>query len=670
MIAARRIALAAAFALLTACGGSPNTPSGPVVGSGGGDPGPGPTHIVKVQVKVTIPGRSSGNVRPDYVSSNTESIVIQLVSVNGGGVTGIDATTIDTVGKAPGCVGDNGGVICSASASGSPGLDVFSVTTYAGTHATGSVLSVGTVQAQIGSGGGSVPITNRISLTLYGVIASLKLALLPNSAKRGEKMTAAVTLNAFDASGAQIVGPSDYDAPIALSVQGDTDGSFALHDGKTSGSLLSIPKPTSVLTLAYDGNGEASPVTVQAAVSPGSASANASFGLRGKQPPPPVGTIYALNLGAGSGRGATVTEYDGKSSGNAAPKLTLQLSPKLYARGIAVDSSGNLYVGYLDTSFGFAPSNGTPDAKNEVAIYAPGASGNAQPTTVLIADKSSKTALFPVYMAFDAAGDFVTYGATSVDGNTGDAVLTYPPGSKGAATPAHGWNFASPQVRYAGPTGLALDSNGNFYVNGSLHTALGPSDGLFVAAASDAGNPSANPARTIPWDAKTQLPPGLTTNVALDSSAEIFIANSLIGGGGGSYTCQGRVNVFAAGATGGTTDRKPLRVLTLEGLVTNNPYCSSPRDPRVAFFPSATVYGTTLFVSDDFNNAISAFPANARGAVKPTLQIAGSATGLNAPIAIVVTSVSGQAKARPVTGISHVPDRTQAHPFDALQAQE
>lgn len=609
-------------------------------------------------------------MRPDYVSSKTQSLVIQLASVNGGGVTGVSATTIETVRNAPGCNRSSGGVVCAGTTNGSPGLDLFSVTTYSGTNATGSVLSVGTVQAQIASGGGGLPITNHLSLALFGVIASLKLALVPNQAKRGEKTAAAVRLDAFDAGGAEIVGPSDYAGPIALTIQGDATGAFALHAGDGSGQSLSIVRPTSSITLTYDGNAQASPVTIQANVSsPSSASASASFTLRGKQPPPPVGTIYALNLGANAGKGATVTEYDGKASGNAAPERTLQLSSKLYARGIAVDASGNLYVGYLDNQFGFSPSNGTPDVKNEIAIYAPGASGGEQPTAILTADKKTQTALFPIYMTFDAAGGLVTYGATSVDGNTGDAVLTYAPGSTGAAAPAHGWNFVSPQVRYAGPTGLALDGSGNFYVNGALHTSLGPNDGLFVASASDIGNPQANPSRTIAWNSYTELPPGLTTNVSLDPSGEIFIANSLTGGSGGSYTCQGRANVFSAGADGGNPSDPPLRILVLDGIFTNNPYCSESRDPRVAYFPSIAVFGTTLFAADDFNNAIAAYPANGHGDVKATLQIAGSATGLNAPVALVITSVSGRAKARPVTGGSRSPDRSLAHPFDALQAQ-
>lgn len=634
-------------AILAGCGGGSNLPNGSVVNSPGGS-GPPPTRLVDVKVVVTVPRGSGRNVRPDYVSVNTQSLAIQLVSVDGGGVTGVNATIVNTTAHARGCKTQSDATVCTATAEGSPGQDVFAVTSYAATNATGSVLSVGTVQAKIAGNGGHVPISNTLSLTLEGVIASLKLSLSPNSAKRGTASKSTVALTAYDATRAQIVGPSDFASPVALTIQGDSQNAFTLHAGGKAGSSLSIVKPTSNITLAYDGNPEASPVTIQANVDPPGISANAGFKLRGKQPPPPVGTIYALNFGptTGYGQSATVTEYDGKAKGNATPVRTLQLSAKLYARSIAVDSVGNLYVGYLDNSLGFSPSNGTPDAGNEIAVYAPKASGNARPTAVLTADKATKTALFPLFMSFDPAGDLVTYGATAVDGNGGnDAVLTYLPGSSGAAPPAHGWDFASPTIRYAGPTGLALDASGNFYVNGALHTPLGPSYGLFVASASDVGNPTANPARTIPWDTISKLTPGLTTNVGLDESGEPFIANVALQGSGSSTACQGRANVFAAGASGSSV--KPLRILTFDGVFVQSPQCDSPRNPLVPFFPSVTLYGATLFVADDFNNAISAFPANAHGNVKPSLRIAGTATGLNAPIALVITSVSGGAEAPP-----------------------
>jgi len=639
------------MAATAACGGGGMTFDSVVNSPGGGSHDPH-TKLVNVKVTVTIPAQKKRTrIDPDYISVNTGSLVIGLASVNGVGVTGVNPTVINTLAHSHGCKANAGATVCSATALGSPGNDVFAVTTYAATNADGAVLSVGTVQAQIGQSGGSTQISNTLPLTLGGVIAGLKLSLFPAGAKRGKAARATVTLLAFDASGAQIVGPSDYENPIALQIQGDTDNAFSLHANGKTGASLTIAKPTSNIILTYDGNSQASPITLAATTS-GSVGKSANFALHGKTPPPPVGTIYALNFGTNSGQTATVTEYDGTAKGNATPERTLQLSSKLYARSIAVDASGNLYVGYFDTPVGSQPS-GTPDKGNEIAVYAPGASGSASPTFTITSDQNSQTAIFPAYMTFDPSGDLVTYGSTGVDGNGGnDAVLTYSPGSMGAVAPAYGWAFVAPLLTYPGPTGLAIDASGNFYVNGALHTSLGPSYGTFVAPAADIGNPAVNPSRTIPWNySNTQLPPLFTTDVAIDASGEPFIANSVTQGSGSSTSCQGNANVYSASPSGGVTNVPPLRVLTLGGVLTKNSQCGNPTYPLVPYFPSITLFGTILFVADDFNNAIDAYKASAHGNVQPSLQITGSATGLNAPIAVVITSASGQAKARPAQSL-------------------
>jgi hypothetical protein len=645
----RSIGWFASALLLASCGGGNGLPNGSVVNSPGGGPTQTPTKLVSVKVTITIPASDKPRgIRPDYVSPNTESLAIALSSVNGEGVSGVSATVINTLPHDRGCKQEAGQTVCTATASGSPGTDVFAVTTYAGINTTGSVLSVGTVEAKIAGSGSGVQISNALSLTLDGVIATMKLVLSPNGAKRGEPVKAAVALSAYDATGAQIVGASDFSTPVSLTIQGDADNAFVLHAGGHSGTSLDIVKPTSGITLDYDGNAQASSVTLQASAGGASGiTASASFALRGKQPPPPVGTIYALNLGSDDGKSATVTEYGGTATGNAAPERTLQLSSKLYARSIALDASGNLYVGYFDSPTGFSISDGTPDAGNEIAIYASGASGGAQPTAYITADSKTQTKIFPLYIAFAPSGNLVTYGASAVDGNGGnDAVLIYASGSTGPVAPADAWDFSNPTLRYAGPTGLALDSSGNFYVNGALHSPAGPEYGTYIALASDDDNPAVNPSRTIPWDSTTELTPQYTTNVSLSASNEIYIANSLIGTNG-YPPCQGLVNVFAAGATGGVTDVKPLRVLRLGTVETSSDGCIEPNNPLEPYFPSVALYGTTLFIADDFNNAIDAFAASGNGSVSPRVRIVGSSTGLNGPIMLVITSqVSGQAKAR------------------------
>ncbi|MBV8067525.1 MAG: hypothetical protein JO113_06085 [Candidatus Eremiobacteraeota bacterium] len=634
--------------LAAGCGGAGTFPSGSVVNSPGSpDPHQTPPPLVNVTVTVTIPARTKHRaVRPNYVSVNTESVVIQLSSVNGQPVSGVNPTTINTVAHARGCKLANGQTICTATAFGSPGDDVFAVTTYAGTNATGSVLSVGSVSAKI-QGGGGVQVNN-LSLALQGIIASLQLSLSPRSGKRGHPVQSEVTLTAYDPSGAQIVGPSDYFTPIALAIQGDTVHAFSLKAGRTSGSTLTIAKPTSNIVLSYDGNRRATSVTVAASVDgPSQIGKSALFTLRGKQPPPPVGTIYVLNLGANDGKGATVTEYDGKANGNAAPERTLSLDSKLYARSIAVDASGNLYVGYLDNQLGYNPGDGQPDTGDEVAIFAPGASGNQKPSAVLNSDPKTQSALFPIFLVIDPSGRLVTYGATTVDANTGDAVLTYKAGSSGPTPPEYGFDFSSPSLHYPGPTGLAIDPSNNFYVNGALYSIVGDQYGLYVVSAADISNPYSAAARTIPWNPSvTQLTPGFTSNNSLDQSGEIYIGTWTSEGSGSNTSCQAHTNVYAAGAQGGTTNVPPVRVLTLETVASSGSPCEFS-NPLLPYFPTIQIYGTLLFAVDDLNNAVDAFSASANGNVKPSLRIAGSATQLDAPVALVVTSVSGSAEAGP-----------------------
>jgi hypothetical protein len=574
-------------------------------------------------------------MRADYLSLNTQSVSIGLASVNGTGVTGVGATIVNTNRKSPGCKLGSKTLVCSANLSASPGDDVFNVIAYQGTNATGDILAAGVVNKHIGSGGGGFGLSNTLSIDVGGVIAKLALSAKPSSVPRGKAAAITVGLDAFDASGAAIVGNSDFNEPITLAVEGDSTGAFSLHDGAARGSTISVPRPAKSLVLAYDGSSQAaSSITLQASVSnPNPASAGAKVAVTGTPPPLQPGTIYVLNAGTRAGKGASVTEYDGKANGNAAPQRTLNLSKSLYARSIAVDSTGNLYVGYLDNEQGFSSVNGTPDTANEIAVYAPSASGNAAPVSVISSDPKTSSAVFPIALAFDPAGDVVTYGATSVSSNTGNAVVAYAPGSSGAVAPAHAWSFASPLLSYAGPTGLALDGGGNFYVNGALHTALGPNYGIFTNTASNQDNPSVSPARTIPWDSKTQLIPGQVSGVSLDSSGEIYAGNYTIANG---TSCQARANVYAAGATGGTTDVAPLRTLTLSGVTTTNTLCFAPSNPLAGYYPAIYGYGTTLFVADEFGNAVDGFPGNASGTVRPSKHIVGTSTGIQTPIAVFV----------------------------------
>ncbi|HTA40407.1 MAG TPA: hypothetical protein VK760_15085, partial [Candidatus Acidoferrales bacterium] len=238
---------------------------------------------------------------------------------------------------------------------------------------------------------------------------------------------------------------------------------------------------------------------------------------------------------------------------------------------------------------------------------------------------------------FDKAGDLVTYGATSVDANDGnDATLIYAPNASGSVAPIRAWGFTSPYFRFPGPTALSLDAAGNFYVAGTLRTSLSPQSGVFVVPPTASG-PHVSAARTLPWDTGTSLVPGQAGSTALDASGEIYIANFTRVTSGG---CQAQVSVYAAGASGGTTDVAPLRIASIDGFATTDSSCQSPGNALAAHFPALAVFGGYAYAADDFSNGIAVFATGASGSVAPAQTIAGSATGLDAPIAIAIAPAS------------------------------
>ena len=225
---------------------------------------------------------------------------------------------------------------------------------------------------------------------------------------------------------------------------------------------------------------------------------------------------------------------------------------------------------------------------------------------MLVADANKRrTTLFPAFIAFDPSGGLVTYGATGVDGNAGDAVLTYARGKLGYGAPRETAELCSPTISLCrGPTGLALDSQNNFYVNGTLQAAFGRYYGLFVRRPRESANPPRRRRGRFPWTTRHRVDAGSDDATSRSMrSGEIFIGNAISDGSGSSTSCQGRANVFAAGASGGMTDDQPLRVLTLRRRQHEELRSARRPDPRGRTSRRSRSTESTLFVADDFNNA-------------------------------------------------------------------
>ena len=183
----------------------------------------------KARFEIRIPKHER---RAHYVSPNTQSLTI---AANG---TALGAFNVSATAK--GCKTVAGSTQCMFTVGVPTGKVTFSVSTFSKTNGTGSLLSQGSVTQKVTSGQLSV-----IPLTLEGAVASIALMLGDNAPPAGIAASIPVYVTAFDATGAVIIGPGNYTAPIALT---NTDAT-----GITALSTTSIAAPSTKVALAYNG---------------------------------------------------------------------------------------------------------------------------------------------------------------------------------------------------------------------------------------------------------------------------------------------------------------------------------------------------------------------------------------------------------------------------------
>ena len=253
--------IAFAALLLSACGGgsggsTSSLPSAPQRGASGN---------AVFQITIPLPSTQGSSRAPHYVSPNTQSVSILLVSANGSPVTQ-PPTVANVSPTAPGCTVSGSTLSCTVSVPSIVGSDVFSVTMFAGTNATGAQLSSGQATATINPG-----VLNTVPVTLNGVIASILVTLANSSPPTGASTDIVVNVIAKDSTGATIVGPGTYNNPVTLA---DSDSS-----GATTLSTTTVTGPGAAVTLHYTGNASLTSATISAASSgiPASAITNAKL---------------------------------------------------------------------------------------------------------------------------------------------------------------------------------------------------------------------------------------------------------------------------------------------------------------------------------------------------------------------------------------------------------
>lgn len=280
-------------------------------------------------------------------------------------------------------------------------------------------------------------------------------------------------------------------------------------------------------------------------------------------------------------RGAgTVTVYAPGASGDARPVRTIRGRATRLSRptGLALDATGNLYVVNGDVLM---------EDLGSVAVFAPGARGDAAPIRTLVGRETQLNG--PAAVALDADGNLYV---TSRGSRWVPTILVYPPGADAEAPPVRA--IEGPNTRLEGPRGLALDAAGSLYVanNGSASgiNAYGPDLGAATVYAPGAGG-DVEPIRTIRgYYARLNGPSG----IALDGDT-LYVANYWAGG-------KGSVTVYGPGARG---DAAPLRIIAGSETGLCGP-AAVGLDRHAA-----------LYVANFANNTVTVYAPGATGNVPP-----------------------------------------------------
>jgi 6-phosphogluconolactonase (cycloisomerase 2 family) len=317
-----------------------------------------------------------------------------------------------------------------------------------------------------------------------------------------------------------------------------------------------------------------------------------------------VGNFYIANVKNPLNLGGSITVYPAGSKGNASPSAIIAGGNTGLddPGGIALDSSGNLYVTSLNCS-GLCSGNGFG-----INIYPPGSSGNVFPSAVINGADTEMSGSDG--LALDSLGRLYV---SNLNGGTGQggSVTVYGAGSVGDAVPTATITSNFTGLPFA--SDVAVDSGGNLYVSNTVEDGgeFGSID-IYPAGSFATGPPVATIA-----GADTGLDTPL--KIAVDSIGNIYVLN--VG------------NVVTAYASGSTGDATPMATLNV-GLNANS-FATS-----MAVDPSGKLYVASLCITRHClgggDGAVAVYPPGSDGDATPSTVIAGPKTKIATPSAVAV----------------------------------
>jgi hypothetical protein len=256
-----------------------------------------------------------------------------------------------------GCVVGSSTLICTISLDAPVGNDGLEIKTYAQAGAVGGAISIGETTVTITAGA-----TADASVNLLPVISSVSVSLNPTSLPVTSAGTFTAIITAKDVTGDAIGGTDNYHQSLTLTT---ADVGAHVISSPTLPATFASPAQNTI-TFTYDGAGSAVTYSfviggaINQTVNYAFSSTTEHLYIAGQFSPTAVYVYDIQPDGSVTGPSRTIT----------GDKTTLNRPTSL-----AVDSLGQLYV----VNYGTFPLQG-----DNVAVFAPGADGNAAPIQTLL----------------------------------------------------------------------------------------------------------------------------------------------------------------------------------------------------------------------------------------------------------------------------------------------
>lgn len=280
---------------------------------------------------------------------------------------------------------------------------------------------------------------------------------------------------------------------------------------------------------------------------------------------------------------SSIIQFSSDSNGTVSPSSTVKGPTGVTFEGLAVDATGNLYVG------GVLPGT-TPNSQGElqILVFAPGSNGMATPTRTIIGNSTGLegfTQNMISGLAVDSSGNLYVSSGLLKGGLVNPGISVFAPTANGDVAPTNVITMTNIGTYTMGQ--IALDSAGNIYVAAS--TLGAPQAAILIFASNSAG--TVPPTSTITGPETTL--DGLD-GVAVDSEGNIYVSN---------VSSMGVPSIleFGAGSTGNVA---PMR--TISGSATT----------MSALGNLAVDSAGNIYVLNDLN--ILKFSPTATGNVAPT----------------------------------------------------